>query len=161
MTAERTALYRLHNGAGQLLYVGIGFDPAARWRSHASEKDWWHMVTDKAVIWYDTRDAAEVAEEQAILAEKPRFNVVQHRQRYRQARPGGPQLLVVAEAAQEYRDAVERQSAAVKHLAELMRAAHLDGMKQSAILRASKHVWSREYMRILLGLSRRKGGDAQ
>jgi len=159
--AIRTALYRLFDAERRLLYVGIGFDPTSRWRSHASEKDWWPMVTDKAVTWYDSRDAAEVAEEQAIMAERPRFNVVQHRQRYRQSRPGGPLLLVVAETAKQYRDATERQSAAGRHLAEVMRAAHLDGMKQSAILRASKHVWSREYMRILLGLSRRKGGETQ
>lgn len=157
-TALRTALYRLFDVDRQLLYVGIGFDPAARWRAHAVEKDWWHLVADKVVTWHDSREAAEVAEAEAILAERPRFNVVQHRQRYRPPRPGGPLLLAVTETAKEYRDATDRQQAAAKHLAELMRAAHSDGMKQSAILRASKHVWTREYLRIILGLSKRKSG---
>lgn len=67
----------------------------------------------------------------------------------------------LAEAAAKYERAAEAKERASAELADLMRAAYADGEQQSAILRASKHVWSREYMRILLGLSRRKGGDAQ
>ncbi|MEV1013880.1 hypothetical protein AB0I89_24305 [Micromonospora sp. NPDC049801] len=65
----------------------------------------------------------------------------------------------LAEAATEYEQAAEAKERASAKLADAMRAAYADGEQQSAILRASKHVWSREYMRILLGLSRRKSGD--
>ncbi|MEV2239604.1 hypothetical protein [Micromonospora sp. NPDC049891] len=62
----------------------------------------------------------------------------------------------LAEAAVRYERATEAQKRASTELADAMRAAYADGEQQSAILRASKHVWTREYLRIVLGLARRK-----
>lgn len=67
----------------------------------------------------------------------------------------------LAEAAAEYQRATEAQKQASVKLGDAMRAAYADGGQQSAILRASNHVWTREYLRIILGLSRRKRGDAE
>ncbi len=61
----------------------------------------------------------------------------------------------LAEAAERYERAQEEAKDASNHLADRMRAAYADGEQQSAILRAAKHVWSREYLRIVLGLSKR------
>jgi hypothetical protein len=58
-------------------------------------------------------------------------------------------------AAEEYQRATEAQKAASNRLADAMRDAFKDGEQQSAILRAAKHVWSREYLRVVLGLTKR------
>lgn len=78
VTAEavRTALYRLFAADGELLYIGITKNLARRFERHAAEKDWWPEVSRKAIEWYETRDAAEIAEEAAIKIKKPRYNIV-------------------------------------------------------------------------------------
>jgi hypothetical protein len=154
--SRQTALYRLFDGTGRLLYVGIGFDPKLRWRKHAKEQAWWPLVADRQVTWYPTRDEAERAEEQAIAVEGPLFNVIKHRQRHR-LRGDGSSLAPVAQAADEYRVAVAAYEDAKAALVALVRKAHSQDERQSAILRAAKHVWSREYLRIVLGLTKRKG----
>ncbi|MFC3736444.1 hypothetical protein [Paractinoplanes deccanensis] len=63
----------------------------------------------------------------------------------------------LAEAAEQYEQAQEAAKQASYNLAEAMRAAYADGEQQSAILRAAKHVWSREYLRVVLGLAKRSG----
>ena len=75
LAAERTALYRLRDCAGVLLYIGITHDPEARWRAHAATKAWWSEVTRKEVEWHPDRCCAEAAEVAAIRAELPRHNV--------------------------------------------------------------------------------------
>lgn len=72
---ERTALYRLFDVAGALLYIGISVDPGVRWRVHAREKSWWAEVSERTVEWFETRKAAEAAEVAAVAAELPRYNV--------------------------------------------------------------------------------------
>jgi hypothetical protein len=67
----------------------------------------------------------------------------------------------LAEAADEYERATEAAKQASARLADTMRAAYADGEQQSAILRASKHVWSREYLRVILGLAKKKGAGAE
>lgn len=74
--AVRTALYRLHDAEGVLLYVGITTDPDRRFAEHAAGKHWWPQVARKSVEWYPDRFAAEIAEEAAIKAKNPRHNVV-------------------------------------------------------------------------------------
>lgn len=64
----------------------------------------------------------------------------------------------IGEAADEYTRITEAQKAASAHLAELLRKAYAKNEKQSAILRAAKHVWSREYLRIVLGLNKKRAG---
>ena len=96
---RRTALYRLYDATDVLLYVGIGFDPRARWYHHASTKPWWPEVTRKEVEWHADRVQAEVAEKASIVAELPRYNiagvddpVVSQPRRRRACRPKTPAL---------------------------------------------------------------------
>lgn len=71
----QTALYRLFDQSDRLLYVGVSHKPDVRWGEHSQEKDWWPLVDQRKVEWYDTRLAAEGAELQAIAQERPVFNV--------------------------------------------------------------------------------------
>lgn len=70
----RTALYRLHDGAGELLYVGTAVSPRRRWKQHADDKPWWPQVAYADVAWFDTRAEAELREQQVIEEECPPFN---------------------------------------------------------------------------------------
>lgn len=70
----RTALYRLYDREGALLYVGITNMPNVRFASH-SMKSWWKRVTRKDIVWFDNRQQAEQAETKAIHEEQPVFNV--------------------------------------------------------------------------------------
>lgn len=79
------ALYRFHATDGTLLYVGITADPGTRWRAHAHDKPWWQHVTNITVELHPTREAVLEAERAAIIAEKPRHNVIHNRPRTRQA----------------------------------------------------------------------------
>ena len=65
----------------------------------------------------------------------------------------------LAEAADAYTAATEAAKEASARFADAMRAAYADGEQQSAILRASRHVWSREYLRIVLGLNKKRGAQ--
>jgi predicted GIY-YIG superfamily endonuclease len=73
---ERTALYRLFDAKGRLLYVGISRDPSFRWKQHRGDKGWWPLVVDKRVTWYATRMLALQAEALAIHTEAPIHNGV-------------------------------------------------------------------------------------
>lgn len=73
---DRTALYRLHDAEGVLLYVGITSDPQQRFSAHKQDKPWWPDVARKSIEWYDTRADAELAEEAAIKIKSPRYNIV-------------------------------------------------------------------------------------
>jgi hypothetical protein len=67
----------------------------------------------------------------------------------------------IAEAAAEYADLTERQKAASTRLALAMNAAYKAGEQQSAIIRAAHHVWSREYVRVVLGLTKGRKGVSE
>ena len=69
-----TALYRLYDDGGVLLYVGIADDLRKRFAQHKAEKLWWPEVTRKTVTWYGTRTKAFCAEDIAIKTEYPVFN---------------------------------------------------------------------------------------
>lgn len=70
-----TALYRLHDHDGELLYVGISDDLERRWKDHAKDKLWWPDVASKSAEWLPTRHRALAAEAKAIRTERPRYNV--------------------------------------------------------------------------------------
>ncbi|MEU0818899.1 GIY-YIG nuclease family protein [Streptomyces mirabilis] len=72
--AERTALYRLYDAAGRLLYVGITDNPERRWRQHARDKAWWSDVEDRSCEWFDTRGQAERHEREVVQNESPLHN---------------------------------------------------------------------------------------
>jgi hypothetical protein len=71
---EATALYRLFDGSGILLYAGISNEPPRRWREHACSESWWSDVQTKTVEWFDSRAAAGVAESTAVESERPIYN---------------------------------------------------------------------------------------
>lgn len=70
----RTALYRLYDGQGRLLYLGITHDTKQRWARHAHDQNWWHLVARKDVTWFDTRDEALAAEKRATSSEHPLYD---------------------------------------------------------------------------------------
>lgn len=71
----RTAVYRIFNAAGELLYVGSSNNPRIRCYQHASTKRWWSEVASRTEEWFETRLEAKSIEKAAIVAEKPRYNV--------------------------------------------------------------------------------------
>jgi len=76
---KRTALYRHYDGAGRLLYVGITDCFAQRDRQHLVDSYWHADVRQSVIVWYQTREAALIAERCAIGVENPVYNVM-HRQ---------------------------------------------------------------------------------
>jgi predicted GIY-YIG superfamily endonuclease len=70
-----TALYRLFDAAGSLLYIGVSVSPEQRWLHHAEHKTWWPEVARIEFAWHGTRDEALTCEMESIRAEKPRYNV--------------------------------------------------------------------------------------
>lgn len=73
---QQTAVYRLHDGAGRLLYVGMTNSPDLRWRYHALTKAWWPDVRGKSVEWHADRPTASRAEAETIQAEAPLYNCI-------------------------------------------------------------------------------------
>lgn len=73
---ERTALYRLYDADGHLLYVGITANPKARWSAHSRDKHWWPEVARKTIEWFETRTSAERIEKIEVEEERPRYNKV-------------------------------------------------------------------------------------
>lgn len=71
-----TALYRLFGEGDVLLYIGISNSFGRRWHQHEQAKPWWHKVRRQTIDWCPSREEAEAAEEAAIKAERPRYNVV-------------------------------------------------------------------------------------
>lgn len=70
----RTALYELHDAAGNYLYAGVSAEPRTRFQAHAYDKDWWSEVATREITWFDTRAEAEAAEVVAIRTKSPRYN---------------------------------------------------------------------------------------
>jgi hypothetical protein len=72
---EPTALYRIRGEADLLLYIGISWNPALRWNQHQLKQPWWAELRSLTVEWYDSRPEAEAAEESAVVAERPKYNL--------------------------------------------------------------------------------------
>lgn len=71
--ADETAVYRLYDVSGKLLYVGISRDPMTRWAQHQGQ-GWWTRVASYAVSWHPDRVAAAREESEAIEHEAPVHN---------------------------------------------------------------------------------------
>lgn len=71
----RTAIYRFYDKRNRLLYVGITNNPNARWQKHAAEKQWWPEVVRRDVEWVGSRLMAAQMESDAILSERPAYNI--------------------------------------------------------------------------------------
>lgn len=80
-----TTVYRLFDTAGTLLYVGIAGNPGRRFEQHAGDKPWWGSVANLTLEHHLTREAATIAERDAIIAEKPLYNVMHNRGDHRVA----------------------------------------------------------------------------
>ncbi|MEV4521496.1 GIY-YIG nuclease family protein [Micromonospora tulbaghiae] len=132
-----TALYRLRNRDGQLLYVGITSSPGSRMSAHRREKPWWPEVDPARTTyqWLPNRPAAERAEVAAIAQEAPRYNLADNpaeraamsaRAREvslaRMASCGGEmpaEWAAIADAIEAVKDPVERARLAGQQLAEV------------------------------------------
>lgn len=75
------ALYRFYGRAGVLLYIGLTMDPSGRWAAHSKDKPWWLDVHDIKIEHYPDRTSVELAERQAIVAERPVHNVTHNTRR--------------------------------------------------------------------------------
>jgi predicted GIY-YIG superfamily endonuclease len=101
-----TALYRLYDAHGDLLYIGATDNLKGRFNQHRTEKPWWGEVARKTAAWYATRAEAFAAEDHAIACENPRHNIRSTiRAGVRTPRPalditGLPEWVGVREAAQ-------------------------------------------------------------
>lgn len=73
---ERTALYRLRNADGELIYVGVSSKPQQRWVQHAGDKAWWQEVSDFGQEWFESRTEALAVEAFTIRTESPKYNVL-------------------------------------------------------------------------------------
>ena len=78
----RTAVYRLYDDSGRLLYLGIARMPKFRWEQHELNKAWWHLVARKTVEWYENRAEGLAEEVRATAAEKPLYDMSWHKTKY-------------------------------------------------------------------------------
>lgn len=69
-------LYRMFDESGDLLYVGVSDNATRRWREHERDKPWFHNVCTFTRERYPDRVGVELAEREAIIRERPRYNVV-------------------------------------------------------------------------------------
>ena len=68
-------LYRLRNGDGDLLYVGITRDWPTRMKQHQADKPWWSDVLGVELVRMDcSRRQIEAIERAVIRAEQPTYN---------------------------------------------------------------------------------------
>lgn len=72
---DETAVYRLFDDAGRLLYVGVGRNPMNRWSAHADQHEWWPTVATFTVNWHATRAEAAAEERHALRNESPVHNL--------------------------------------------------------------------------------------
>lgn len=77
-------LYRMYDASETLLYVGISVSVEARFIDHRDGKPWWPDVTSIKLEHFTSREAVERAEQRAIKAERPLYNVLH---RFRPPRP--------------------------------------------------------------------------
>jgi DNA-directed RNA polymerase specialized sigma24 family protein len=72
---RRAAVYRLYDAEGVLLYIGSAYDPKGRAKAHRA-KPWWPLVARREDEWHPSREAAYVAETEAIRAVHPQGNKI-------------------------------------------------------------------------------------
>lgn len=72
--AVETFVYRLRDGAGQLLYVGIATHVESRMQAHRRGQTWWDDVAEIDRSSFPSRRAALAEEERAIRDEHPLHN---------------------------------------------------------------------------------------
>ena len=70
-----TTLYRYFDAEGRLLYVGITTAGIRRARGHVDHSAWWLRAASATFEHFSNLEAALAAEDAAIKAEKPLFNI--------------------------------------------------------------------------------------
>ncbi|GGQ81138.1 GIY-YIG nuclease family protein [Streptomyces flaveolus] len=102
--SPETAVYRIYDDAGGLLYVGITRDIAARFREHKGDKGWWRTRAHRyVVLWYPSRELAAAEEQEAIRADRPEFNQVHAALPRREITPAVPGTYSLTEIARRFR----------------------------------------------------------
>src|SRR4051812_29832336 len=71
---EPTALYRLYDAAGALLYVGISWTPVERIKKHKWSQHWGDRIARHTVEWLESWAEAETAEAKTVRTERPLHN---------------------------------------------------------------------------------------
>lgn len=69
------AVYRFFAEGGELLYVGVSWNPSRRWERHRAEADWWPLAAVVVVDVYDQEKTALDVERYWIKAAAPLYNV--------------------------------------------------------------------------------------
>ena len=67
-------LYRLYGEEMELLYVGITWNPFARWTAHSRKHDWWDQVSHVDIYLCANERAARELETWCIKSLYPRHN---------------------------------------------------------------------------------------
>jgi hypothetical protein len=80
--ANPTQLYRHFDESGILLYVGISLSTLTRLGQHEDNAHWFYRIKTVTIEYFKTRQAAEAAEDRAILAERPLHNIRRPREVY-------------------------------------------------------------------------------
>lgn len=70
-----TAVYKLYDTFGDLIYVGITIDPETRFKKHSYDKWWWPTVHRTEIEWTLSFRIAEHVESQLIETHQPKHNV--------------------------------------------------------------------------------------
>ncbi|WNI19200.1 hypothetical protein [Actinacidiphila sp. ITFR-21] len=122
-TSRRAAVYRLYNEAGALLYIGSAYDPDHRCKSH-HVKPWWPQVAQRVDEWHPSREAAYVAETEAIATERPGRNRISGPGPVRLPVPGAANPIFALTEIDAYLDALhgEPPEARAKRLTELLKS---------------------------------------
>jgi hypothetical protein len=79
-----SGVYRFYGADDELLYIGCSRNVSERIRVHMANQPWAGDIVRHTIDWYPSRAEAYVAEQQAILAESPRYN------KARWSSPDGP-----------------------------------------------------------------------
>lgn len=69
------ALYRIWSGDNRLLYVGCSCHPLGRIMAHSRITAWATDIHSVSLEWFDDKASARAAEQTAIEAELPEWNV--------------------------------------------------------------------------------------
>lgn len=78
LARRKTAVYRLYDRSGELLYIGKTVHPNERFKEHAKEQIWWAEVdmSKTSIEWYPNWGWAGKVETASIRSERPKYNIV-------------------------------------------------------------------------------------
>ena len=69
------AVYFVYNDTGDVVYIGVTYDPYARIRNHANTAPWRSEIAEWSADWYLNRRDAEYVELILISEQQPIYNV--------------------------------------------------------------------------------------